>query len=135
MGDKLTKDVVSENVINTEFIFKNKNKFVVGSNQIKYSSYIRIDSVEQVGNRKIKLIFILSANSWYDENGELSQSSTVTFETIKLDRDLPLDADEYVGIPWTKWWNITLLFLSLVAFPLSIILIIRKILKMKSINF
>ena len=83
----------------TQFIFKNKNKFVVGSNQIKYSSYIRIDSVEQVGNRKIKLIFILSANSWYDENGELSQSSTVTFETIKLDRDLLLDADECAGIP------------------------------------
>ena len=99
MGDKLTKDAVSENVINTEFIFQNKNKFVVGSNQIKYYSYIRIDSVEQDGNRKIKLIFILSANSWYDENRELSQSSTVTFETIKLDRDLPLDADECAGIP------------------------------------
>ena len=41
----------------------------------------------------------MSANSWYDENGELSQSSTVTFETIKLDRDLPLDADECAGIP------------------------------------
>ena len=77
----------------------------------------------------------MSANSWYDENGELSQSSTVTFETIKLYRDLLLDADEYVGIPWTKWWNITLLCLSLAASPLSIILIIRKILKMKSINF
>ena len=41
----------------------------------------------------------MSANSWYDENGELSQSSTVTFETIKLYRDLLLDADECAGIP------------------------------------
>ena len=119
----------------TQFIFENKTKFVVGSNQIKYSSYIRIDIVEQVGNRKIKLIFTLSANSWYDENGELSQLSTVTFETIKLYRDLLLDADEYVDVPWTKWWNITLLCLSSAAFPLSIIWIIRKIFKIKSINF
>ena len=135
LDDKLAKDVISENIINAEFIFENKAKFIGGSNQIKYSSYINVSSVEQVGNRKIKLIFTLSANSWYDENGELSQSS-ITFETMlvkfKLDKDLPIDADEYDGVPWTKWWNITLLCIAAAAFPLLIIWIIRKIYKIKS---
>ena len=135
LNNKLVKDVIDENIIDAEFIFVNKSKFIGGSDQIKYSSQISINNIEQVGNRKIKLVFTLSANSWYDENGKLSQS-TITFETMlvefQLDPNLPIDADEYDGVPWTKWWNITLLCIAATVFPLLIIWIIRKIYKIKS---